>query len=260
MFGLLVALERGRGVGRQLVWRARTAPGRRTWPPSPPPAWRSRAARTRRSRPSGAACPAAAALKLVDRAPRWRTGCRRAIAVVFRPPGSAAVADAQHLRVLRPAVAARVSASSADGRAGTSPPSVSRIGARSGSAKSTRGRDAACQSSASTSATAPAGSRRSAPGNTAWATAAASATASAPPTRVVFLVAKVGKPSRWAAFGLGALLADLGACRWRAADSPPQPRRTTRSSADEDERGGMGRRPSRARASSTERSASWFTH
>src|SRR3954464_7581810 len=50
------------------------------------------------------------------------------------------------------------------------------------------------QSRASTSATAPGRVFTDGPGNTARATPAASATGSAPPTRVVFFVAKAGKP------------------------------------------------------------------
>ena len=72
-------------------------------------------------------------------------------------------------------------------------------GAPIGSAMSCGGGDAARQSVASTSATASGACRLVARGKTARATAAAFAIGSAPPTRVVFFVAKAGKPRSVAA-------------------------------------------------------------
>ena len=87
----------------------------------------------------------------------------------------------------------RSSASSVIG--GSSPPSVSRIGAPIGLAVRTAAVTAPCQSSLSTSTTAVGREVSLVAGNTMLATPAALATASAPPTRTVFLVAVEGKPS-----------------------------------------------------------------
>src|ERR1700744_1264913 len=75
-------------------------------------------------------------------------------------------------------------------------------GAWIGGAMSTDAASAACQSAVGASATADGWVPGAADGNTATATPAASATGSAPGTRVVFLVAMVGKPSFWAACGV----------------------------------------------------------
>src|SRR4051812_42945989 len=94
------------------------------------------------------------------------------------------------------------SASSASALAGgRSGPFESRIGARNGGAASTAAATAPRQSRASASTTAPGRLLFDEAGYTARDTAAASAIGSAPPTRVVFLVAKPGKPRPLAASG-----------------------------------------------------------
>src|SRR3954454_19033415 len=84
--------------------------------------------------------------------------------------------------------------------AGRPPPSLSRIGARSGAATSAPAAMAPCQSSLSTSTTAGGRVSRELDGKSALATPAASAAASLPLTRVVLRVAVIGKPSCSAAF------------------------------------------------------------
>ena len=74
-------------------------------------------------------------------------------------------------------------------------------GARIGGAISTAEAIAACQSPVDASATAVGWVPGAADGNTARATPAASAAGSAPGTRVVFLVARAGKPSFCTACG-----------------------------------------------------------
>src|SRR4051812_22439162 len=83
---------------------------------------------------------------------------------------------------------------------GSESPSVSRIGACSGSATSAPDATAPCQSSLSTSTTAGGRVSSDDEGKIALATPAASAAASLPLTRVVFRVALTGKPSCSAAF------------------------------------------------------------
>src|SRR4051794_13424524 len=83
---------------------------------------------------------------------------------------------------------------------GSESPSVSRIGACSGSATSAPDATAPCQSSLSTSTTAGGRVSSEDEGKIALATPAASAAASLPLTRVVLRVAVIGKPSCWAAF------------------------------------------------------------
>src|SRR4051812_11671069 len=84
--------------------------------------------------------------------------------------------------------------------AGSPPPSLSRIGARSGAATSAPAATAPCQSSLSTSTIAGGRVSSELDGNTALATPAASAAGSLPLTRVVLRVAMIGKPSCSAAF------------------------------------------------------------
>src|SRR3954447_22518623 len=83
---------------------------------------------------------------------------------------------------------------------GSESPSVSRIGAFSGSATSAPAATAPCQSSLSTSTTAGGRVSSDEDGKIALATPAASAAASLPLTRVVLRVAVIGKPSCCAAF------------------------------------------------------------
>src|SRR4051794_12386308 len=83
---------------------------------------------------------------------------------------------------------------------GSEPPSVSRIGARSGFATSAPAATAPCQSSLSTSTTAGGRVSSEDEGKIALATPAASAAGSLPLTRVVLRVALIGKPSCSAAF------------------------------------------------------------
>src|SRR4051812_21389187 len=83
---------------------------------------------------------------------------------------------------------------------GSESPSVSRIGACSGSATSAPDATAPCQSSLSTSTTAGGRVSSEDEGKIALATPAASAAASLPLTRVVLRVAVIGKPSCSAAF------------------------------------------------------------
>src|SRR4051794_8082973 len=78
---------------------------------------------------------------------------------------------------------------------GSLPPSESRSGARTGAAMRAEAAVAARQSPWSARATAGGRVATDWPGKTERATPAASVTGSAPPTRVVFLVAKAGKPS-----------------------------------------------------------------
>ena len=88
-----------------------------------------------------------------------------------------------------------LSSSSADCVAsGMSSPSDSRTGARSGRLMSWAAEIAARQSFESTSVTTAGRVSREREGYVARATPAASAIGSAPPTRVVFFVAKPGKP------------------------------------------------------------------
>src|SRR5205807_1796094 len=82
-----------------------------------------------------------------------------------------------------------------DVTAGRPPPSLSRIGARSGAATSDAAATAPCQSFLSTSTTAGGRVSSELEGNSALATPAASAAASLPLTRVVLRVALTGKPS-----------------------------------------------------------------
>src|SRR3954454_13521785 len=77
------------------------------------------------------------------------------------------------------------------------------------------------QSRASTSATAPGRVFTDGPGNTARATPAASATGSAPPTRVVFFVAKAGKPRLPAASDWFPLAPTVGVDEVVFAPTPP---------------------------------------
>src|SRR3954449_19401 len=83
---------------------------------------------------------------------------------------------------------------------GSESPSVSRIGALSGSPTSAPAATAPCQSSLSTSTTAGGRVSSDDDGKIALATPAASATGSLPLTRVVLRVAVIGKPSCSAAF------------------------------------------------------------
>ena len=85
----------------------------------------------------------------------------------------------------------------------------SSTGAWMGGAISTDAAIAACQSSVGASVTAVGWVPAPTDGNTATATPAASATGSAPGTRVVFLVATVGKPSSCAACGVDAEMPPL---------------------------------------------------
>src|SRR3954452_21459343 len=122
--------------------------------------------------------------------------------VTLFPPGSAAAPTRRicaSLAFASPRGAGALSA--VEVAAGTLPPVVSRIGARSGGANRTLAATPSCQDFVSTRGTAVGRVTSAGAGNAAWATAAASATASAPPTRVVLRVAKVGKPSCWAALG-----------------------------------------------------------
>src|SRR5215212_55990 len=80
-------------------------------------------------------------------------------------------------------------------------PSDSSVGPRTGAAFSTDAARAPCQSSLSTSATTEGRERSLVAGHTALTAPATSAAASPPLTRVVFLVATVGKPSSAAARG-----------------------------------------------------------
>src|SRR3954451_5254055 len=84
--------------------------------------------------------------------------------------------------------------------AGRPPPSLSRIGARSGAATSAPAATAPCQSSLSTSTTAGGRVSSDDDGKIALATPAASAAGSLPLTRVVLRVAVIGKPSCSSAF------------------------------------------------------------
>src|SRR3954453_11797226 len=122
--------------------------------------------------------------------------------VTLFPPGSAAAPTRRICASLAFGSPRGESALSAvEVAAGTLPPVVSRIGARSGGANRTLAATPSCQDFVSTRVTAVGRVTSAVPGNAAWAPAAASATASAPPTRVVLRVAKVGKPSCCAAFG-----------------------------------------------------------
>ncbi len=115
--------------------------------------------------------------------------------VVFRPSGLAT--SPIRIAWAPPASLAPVgwSFSSASAVAsGSSSPSLSSTGARTGPAASWAAEMPARQSSWSTSTTALGRVSSAREGNTAWATPAALATGSAPDTRVVFLVAKTGKP------------------------------------------------------------------
>src|SRR3954462_14869580 len=102
--------------------------------------------------------------------------------------------------------------------AGRPPPSLSRIGARSGAATSAPAAMAPCQSSLSTSTTAGGRVSRELDGKSALATPAASAAASLPLTRVVLRVAVIGKPSCSAAF----LSLDLAPPVGAATGAPPE--------------------------------------
>ena len=171
-----------------------------------------------------------------------------AIALAFRPSGSAAAPMRSTCAFSALGSPRGLSALSAEEVApGTSPPWVSRIGARRGSEKSTLAATPSCHELASTRVTAPGRVTSAVPGNTAWATAAASATASAPPTRVVLRVAKVGKPSCCGRLGLGALLADLGRRGRALVTGLAAARGDDEGSAGKDERGeGTAGHPGRA--------------
>src|SRR3954465_15344484 len=87
-----------------------------------------------------------------------------------------------------------------DVTAGRPPPSLSRIGARSGAATSAPAATAPCQSSLSTSTIAGGGVSSEVDGKTALATPAAAAGGALAPPRVVLRVAMIGNPSCSAAF------------------------------------------------------------
>ena len=101
--------------------------------------------------------------------------------------------------------------------AGRPPPSLRRIGARSGAATSAPAATAPCQSSLSTSTTAGGRVSSEVEGKIALATPAASAAASLPLTRVVLRVALTGKPSCAAAF----LSLDFAPFDGTATGAPP---------------------------------------
>src|SRR3954469_2479487 len=101
--------------------------------------------------------------------------------------------------------------------AATPPPSLSRIGARSGAATRAAPDTAPCQSSLSTSTTAGGRVSSELDGKIALATPAASAAGSLPLTRVVLRVAMIGKPSCSAAF----LSLDLAPDDGAATGAPP---------------------------------------
>src|SRR5205814_8778822 len=100
---------------------------------------------------------------------------------------------------------------------GRLPPSVRRIGARSGADTSAPPATAPCQSSLSTSTTAGGRVSSEVEGKSALATPAASAGASLPLTRVVLRVALTGKPSCAAAF----LSLDFAPFDGTATGAPP---------------------------------------
>jgi hypothetical protein len=87
--------------------------------------------------------------------------------------------------------------------AGTSPDSVTSIGAPTGSATSDEAASPDCQSPTSTKVTAPGPATPPVEGNTASATAAASEIGSGPAMRVVFFVANAGKPRSSVSSGTG---------------------------------------------------------
>ena len=174
-----------------------TAPGRRTWPPSPRRASRSRAGRPRRRpRPRSACAPAAACSLSIARAVGGRVA--RGDVGRLEVVGLGDVADPDHLRARRPA--RRRWAASLSSASAVALGQLVALGEQHGRAQRRRRRAARprCPPASRPGRRArrpPAGCPPSARGRPPGRRPAASATGSAPPTRVVFLVAKTGKPS-----------------------------------------------------------------
>ena len=99
----------------------------------------------------------------------------------------------------------------------------SRIGARIGGAISTEAAIAACQSSVGAIVTAVGWVPATWEGKTASATPAASAIGSCPDTRVVFLVASAGNPSRWPAPACSSSSSCSSVLMISRVAPPPQP-------------------------------------
>ena len=182
---------------------ARRGSGRRPWPPTPAAGIANAGASAAR-RP-GPAVAALAGARLSGTCPsprRARSGRAPATSVVRRPGGRA------------PSPTRTTCAPPASGAGRAAAPRARRASHR---AVGRRRRAGSARAAAGPGRTAPAMPARQSPrrparrrpgrcragaGYTARATPAASATASAPPMRVVFLVAKPGKPRSWR--GLGA--------------------------------------------------------
>src|SRR3954462_13562846 len=180
-------------------------------------------------------CSALATTTLSAVAPRaeaWNASIARAIAksslppraVVRRPLGRATSPTRSTCAPAAFSDPAGASAARASALAqGRPPPLPNRIGARIGPDIRTEAATAARQSATSTSVTALGLVAAELEGYTARAIPAASATGSAPPTRVVFLVAKIGKPSAGAALAWSPLSPTTGALTDRGSDRPHAP-------------------------------------
>ena len=167
-----------------------------------------------------------AAVWKASRARASANGSRPAMSVVRKPGGRAT--SPTRMSCAPPAALApsrRRAASASRLAGGRSGPLESRTAARTGVEARTAPAMPARQSRASISATAAGRFSGVVAGNTARATPAASAMASAPPMRVVFLVAKAGKPRSVVASGSEPLVRQAGAiagirARARAAAAP----------------------------------------
>ena len=198
---------------------------------------------------------------LLPRAAVWKAssararanGSRPAMSVVRRPGGRATSPTRTTCAppaALAPSGCRAASASRLAG--GSSGPLESRMAARIGVEARTAPAMPACQSRASMSATAPGRFSGVVAGNTARATPAALAIGSAPPMRVVFLVAKAGKPRSWAASGAEPLDAEAGRdrrsrARARAAAAPARRRGERGEQAGEDDGGAAHQAPNGTR-------------